>query len=129
MKEIAQNEYYELAYDEAKNRVYWTMKGFWRNMSVVPDFNKDWDTIQEMTKQGFTIFGNLSKLKTMPEEVSHAQDERQKKLLEGGCSKVSCMVDSAVTKMTLNKALEGSGMDKILQYFDDKFDAESWLDK
>ena len=68
MKEIAKNEYYELAVDEAKNRVYWTMKGFWKSMSVVPDFDKDWETTQSLLKSGFTLFGDLSKLGAMPEE-------------------------------------------------------------
>ena len=127
MKEIAKNEYYELAVDEVKNRVYWTMKGFWKSMSVVPDFDKDWDTTQSLVKSGFTLFGDLSKLGAMPDDVKLAQDERQKKLLENGCSKVSCLMDSAITKLTLNRALKGSGMDEILQYFDNAAEAEQWL--
>ena len=36
MREIAKNDYYELAVDESKNRVYWTMKGFWKSIGPVP---------------------------------------------------------------------------------------------
>ncbi|MDM8552152.1 hypothetical protein QUF72_18855 [Desulfobacterales bacterium HSG2] len=127
MKKIAKNAYYELAYDEVKNRIYWTMKGYWRNMSVVPDFDKDWDTVQRMTRSGWTIFGDLSALRAMPDDVKNAQDERQKKLMRDGCTKVSCLVKSAVTKISLNVALADSGMDKILRYFDNAIEAERWL--
>ena len=128
MKEIAKNDYYELKISEAKNRIYWTMKGFWRSMAVVPDFDKDWDTTQNMAKPGWTLLGDLSELKPMPDDVRLAQDERQKKAIGGGCIKVSCIVDSVLTKMSLNKSLKGSGMDKMLQYFDSPIEAEQWLE-
>ena len=90
-------------------------------------FDKDWDTAQRMTRNGWTIFADLSTLKVMPEDVKNAQDERQKKLLQAGCTKVSCLIESAVTKLSLNAALAGSGMDKIVQYFDSAAEAERWL--
>ena len=127
MEDIAKTDYYELAYDETKNRIYWTMKGYWENMSVVPDFDKDWDTAQLMTESGFTIFADLSTLKVMPEDVMHAQDERQKILLQNGCTKVSCLINDPVTKLSLNTALASSGMEKIIQYFDNTIEAEEWL--
>lgn len=127
MNEIAKNAYYELAYDDTKNRIYWTMKGFWQSMAVVPDFDNDWDTAQRMTRSGWTIFADLSTLKVMPDDVKNAQDERQKKLLQAGCTKVSCLMESAITKMSLNAALAGSGMEKIVQYFDNAAEAEHWL--
>ena len=127
MEEIAKNAYYELAYDTAKNRIYWTMKGFWKSMDVVPDFDKDWDTAQRMTRSGWTIFADLSALKVMPDDVKNAQDERQKILLRNGCMKVSCLITDPITKLSLNEALAGSGMEKIVKYFDNASEAEQWL--
>ncbi len=127
MKEIAKNEYYELSYDETRNWVYWTMKGFWENMDVVPDFDKHWDETQRAAKSGFKIFADLSKLKAMPDDVKKAQEERQQRLMQSGCIKVSCIMESAVTKISLNKVIQESGMQEMLQYFDNATEAESWL--
>lgn len=126
---IASNQYYELRYCNSKNRVYWTMRGQWPSMSAVPDFDKDWDRTQALTSKGFTIFGDLSKLGVMPNDVKLAQDERQRKLLQAGCSKVACIAENFLTKISLNTALERSGMIKILRYFLTPVSAESWLDE
>lgn len=53
MTTVSKNDYYEHAYDPEKNLVYWTMKGFWMSMSVVPNYDSDWDKILQMTKPGF----------------------------------------------------------------------------
>jgi hypothetical protein len=116
MQQVANNEYYDLGYDSSKNRVYWSMKGFWPGMSAVPNFEKDWDTIQSMVKPGFDIFADISTLKTMPDDVKDAQDRRQVKLVTAGCRKVGTLVQSAVTKISMNQAIQGSGIDKILRY-------------
>lgn len=127
MKQIAKNDYYELGYDADRNWIFWTMKGFWKNMEVVPDFYKDWEKTAKLAKPGFKIYADLSKLKTMPEDVKAAQDAQQKKLLEKGCKKVSCIMESAATKLSLNHAVKASGMDKILRYFDKPEEAGKWL--
>ena len=41
MQTIAQNNYYELKYDENKNRVYFKIFGFWQSMSEVPNYHSD----------------------------------------------------------------------------------------
>jgi hypothetical protein len=117
MKQIAKNNYYELAYDENRNWIYWSMKGFWRNMSVVPEFDRDWDKIQSIVKKDFKIFADLSQLKPMPEEVKAAQDQRQQILMKAGCAKVACIIDDIVTKSTLNAALKRNDMQNIVRYF------------
>jgi hypothetical protein len=127
MKQIAKNSYYELAYDESKNRVYWTMKGFWEKMSVVPDFDKDWDAIESIVKSGFTIFADLSTLKAMPEGVKSAQDKRQARLMKAGCAKVGCLIENTAAKFGLNQAVEKNGMAKILKYCSTKAELEAFL--
>jgi len=129
MKEIVKNEYYELAYDASSNWVYWTMKGFWKNMTVVPDFESDWTKTMKETRKPFRIFADLSTLKAMPDDVKKANDSMQQKLMQNGCEKVACLMDSALTKGALNQVIKDSGMEKMVQYFTstESDAAKNWL--
>ena len=127
MDTVAQNEYYELAYDGTRNWVYWTMKGKWARMAVVPNFEKDWDTIQSKTKPGFMILADISKLGIMPDDVKAAQDKRQQKLMQAGVAKLATIVENEVQKMSMNKPLRGSCMDKVLKYCTEIREAEDFL--
>lgn len=129
MKEIAKNEFYELKYDEGRNWIYWTMKGYWKNMQVAPNFDRDWNTALSMVHGSWRVLADLSQLKAMPEDVKSAQDKKQQEMLQRGCERVSCVMASEVTKMSLNQALKQSGMDKIVQYFNKLSEAEKWLYK
>ena len=131
MKAIAKNEHYELSYDESANLVYWTMKGFWKDMGVVPNFESDWIKTIKETRKPFKIFADLSKLQVMPDDVKTANDKMQQKLMQNGCIKVSCLIDSALTKMSLNKVIKDSGMDKMVQYFTsaETKQAKKWLNE
>ncbi len=129
MKEIAKNEFYELKYDDSENWVYWTMKGFWESMSVVPNFYSDWEATINTAQKPFKIYSDLSALKTMPDDVKDANDKMQQKLMQSGCVKVSCLLESSVTKMSLNDVIKSSGMEKMVQYFtkSEAGDAKKWL--
>jgi hypothetical protein len=127
MEKIGQNEYYELAYDASKNWVFWTMRGYWPSMAAVPNFEKDWDTVQARVKPGFKILADISKLKAMPEDVKTAQDRRQAKLMQDGCARLAAIIESSVTKISMNEALRSSGMDKILHYCTSISEAEAFL--
>ncbi len=129
MKEIVKNEFYELAYDETKNWIHWTMKGYWESMSkAAPDFDKDWAAALSKVKPGWRLYANLAKLKVMPNDVKTAQDTKQQELMQKGCKRVSCIIESSITKMSLNAVLKKSGMEKIVQYFDKADEARKWLE-
>jgi len=129
MNEIAKNEFYELVYDETKNWIYWTMKGYWDSMSKsVPDFDKDWTAALSKVKPGWKVFANLASLKVMPVDVKAANDAKQQELMQKGCKRVSCIIESSMTKMSLNAVLKKSGMEKIVQYFDKADEAQKWLE-
>ncbi len=81
MKNISKNKYYELSYDNVRNCIFWKMKGFWSSMSVAPDFDKDWDTIQSLVKPGFVIYADLSTMTVLVSDVEEKNDERQAKLM------------------------------------------------
>ncbi len=129
MKEIAKNTYYELYYDQFSNWIHWTMKGYWKDMSVVPNFNADWKNVISTAKTPFKIFANLSELKAMPDDVKAANDQMQQHLMQNGCIKVSCLMDSAATKLSLNQVIKESGMEKMVKYFtsSESDEAKEWL--
>lgn len=105
------------------------MKGFWSDMGVVPNFQKDWEAAITTAKKPFKNYADLSTLKTMPEDVKNANDKMQQHLMQNGCSKVSCLIESAMTKMSLNQVIKQSGMEKMVQYFakNEANDANTWL--
>lgn len=129
MKQIAFNQYYELSYDEENNWIYWKIKGFWKDMSVVPNFEADWQKAVDAAQKPFRIYGDLSQSKTMPDAVKKANDEMQQYLLKNGCNKVACIVDSALTKMTINNVLRESNMITVTQFFTsaEAKNAKKWL--
>ena len=129
MRQIAKNPYYELVYDQANSVVYMKFKGFWKDMSVVPNFENDWYKVLEIASKPFKIYGDLTQSKPQPEEVKKANDEMQQYLLQNGCEKVACIVDSALTKLSTNSSLKQSNMLSVTQFFtsDEAEAAENWL--
>lgn len=129
MIEIAKNDYYTMTYDETHNCIYWVMRGFWKDMSVVPDFYSDWDKAIKITRPGWKIFSDASRCKVIPSEVQEAKIQNQKRLLKSGCIKIARIVDSAITKMSFNKEINEPGMVGIIKQFSSEkiSEAESWL--
>ena len=129
MIEIAKNDYYTMTYDETDNCIYWVMKGFWKDMSVVPNFYSDWDKAIKVTRPGWKIFSDASQCKVVPPEVQEAKIQNQKRLLKSGCVKIARIVDSAITKMSFNKEINEPGMSGVIKQFgSDKIsEAKSWL--
>ena len=127
MKTIVKTEFYELSYNDSKDWIYWTMKGYWSSMEIVADFEKDWETAISKVKTPFRIFADLTTLGAMPDDVKAANDQMQQKLLQKGCIKVAVTIESAITQMSVNRVIKESGMDKIVQYFDNLNIARKWL--
>jgi len=129
VKEIAKNEYYDLYYEECENCIYWTMKGFWQGMSVVPNFHKDWDKARKLTKQGWKLYSDVSQCKVVPQDVGQEKIKNQKESMESGCIKIARIVDSAITKMSLHKEINELGMDEVIKEFNinQVEEAKKWL--
>ncbi|HPD78961.1 MAG TPA: hypothetical protein PLH88_11150 [Spirochaetota bacterium] len=129
MQAIAVNDYYELYYSNSENTIYWKMRGFWKDMSVVPDFHKDWERARKLTRPGWKIFSDASQCKVIPDEVKKAKAKNQVESLQAGCSKIALVVDSSLTKLTLMQAKEVSGItDKVEAFSSSEIDeAKKWL--
>lgn len=129
MIEIANNDYYTMTYDETENCIYWVMIGFWKDMSVVPDFNSDQNKAVKITKPGWKIFSDASQCKVIPPEVQKMKIENQKRLLKNGCIKIARIVDSAITKMSFSKEIKEPGMAGVIKQFSSEeiSEAKHWL--
>ena len=129
MKNIAKNTYYELSYEESENIVYWKMKGFWKDMSVVPDFHKDWDDARKFVRTGWKIFSDVSECKVVPADVNVEKAKNQEKAIESGCVKIALIGNSAITKMSIVQGARLSGVDDKIRTFDtvQAEEAKKWL--
>jgi len=129
MKEVAKNNFYELKYNEAENIIYWKMKGFWKDMSVVPDFHKDWEKARKLTRAGWKILSDASECKVIPSDVNTEKVRNQEKAIETGCVKIALMVNSAITTISIIRGTQESGMEDRIKVFNSAEiqDAEKWL--
>ena len=127
MKTIAQNDYYVITVDPAKNRAYLTLIGYWKSRADVPRYIDDWKkAIRELSK-GFTVLSDVTRMKAPPQDVVQVHTEAQKVLISSGLSKVAELVGSdVITKMAIDRFSRESGMYKGT--FDNWREADDWLD-
>ncbi|MHA2295042.1 MAG: hypothetical protein ACXADA_03450 [Candidatus Hodarchaeales archaeon] len=125
---MVKNEYYEIEYDQVKNRVYFKIKGFWESVDVVPNFEKDWMNTIVNAKNGFTICADLLDMKPFPKDVEQLNAQVQQKLMEKGLRKVG-QVAPVVVAGQVNNLSRKSGLRDVLRAFYTLEQAEYWLDK
>ncbi len=129
MQEIVKNEFYELAVDKQKNRISWVIKGFWKNVDAVPNFNSDWKKATDQVQKGFTIIADLTTMKPFPPDVAKLNEVKQQELMKLGCAKVAQVNFNPTAVMQINRVTKQSGMNSILQAFENFNDANKWLDE
>ncbi len=129
MKEIADNTYYSIYVDKLKNRVYLTVKGFWKNQAVVSNYLEDIKkATNEETSPGYTILTDVTQMRTPPQDVAELHIEAQKICVESGLRKTAELLEKNVAaQMALERYSKHSGMKK--RSFYDKAKAEAWLDE
>lgn len=130
MEEIVKNKYYEVSVDQGKNRVFFSLIGFWENANVVPDLYDDCMKAVDKVKPGYTILANLKDFKTPPPEVIKLTAKVQESLVKRGASKSAEVLDSMLVKYNMDKSSEASGLTTIqLKQFDNVAAAVAWLDE
>ncbi len=99
---IARNNYYEIAFQPAKNRVYLTITGFWGDPSVVPFYRSDWQKALAQVQPGFTVLADATRMKTHPAPVQALHEAIQRLLQKEGMrlsAKVVALDDMADTEL------------------------------
>jgi hypothetical protein len=125
-EEIAKNDYYDIYIDKSKNRLYYTVKGYWEDVSLVPENRNDLAKASAKLTEGFDILSDLTDMKPPPTEVAELHMKMQKMLIEKGLSKTAEVMDHAVLKIALQRYARESKMD--VQAFGSVGEAEVWLD-
>lgn len=125
MKDFANNEFYELRVDKAANRMYITIKGFWREKG---NYLKDLEEACKAMLPGFKIHVDLITMKTPRQEVGEVHIEAQKLLMKYGLIKTAEVHGpNALARMAINKYSDNTGMYK--QIFSTNEGAKQWLDE
>jgi len=127
MKEvIATNQYYELAVDSSKNRLYYTIKGFWPSKSAVQDNYNDFLKSLARLTSGFDCVADVRDMKTPPEDVAQLHMSTQKLVVEKGISRTAEVFDQAMLRLVMERYSRESKMN--IQAFASPVEAEAWLD-
>ncbi|MER2997455.1 hypothetical protein [Pontibacter populi] len=88
-EQIASNSSYELKIDKAKNRIYFTIHGYWKSKEVVPAFIEDWKKAVSLTQANFTVLTDMRSMITHPQELNELHLEAQKLVIEAGVKQVA----------------------------------------
>ncbi|SFC39203.1 hypothetical protein SAMN05421780_10578 [Flexibacter flexilis DSM 6793] len=124
---IASNTYYSLSYDESKNRVYLSIKGFWPNEQVVSHYLKDWEHVLTLTQPKFTLVTNLSYAKIYTQDIMSIHEAAQRLIVNTGVLQVAEVLNESAFLEAQSKALiMKSQMPR--NKFNSMADAEAWLD-
>jgi hypothetical protein len=125
-QEIVKNEYYELLIDTEKNRMYYSLFGFWRGVDIVPNNYKDMKTSMSKLKPGFDILADLRTMKPPPEPVAELHISTQKLAMDMGLSRTAEVYNEDTVKFMAERYTRESNMNT--QVFSSLSEAENWLD-
>jgi hypothetical protein len=124
---IAETDKYLIEIDKSKNRIYLTIKGFWKDVKDVPNYYSDWQRAMEEVTPGFTILMDAREMKTPTPEVAKLRVHAQKMVVDAGVRKMAELVPAGKTEqITLIRYAKESGMKT--KSFENRDDSEAWLD-
>ncbi len=127
MRTIAFNQFYEIDYDDKKNRIYYKVKGYWANVSKVPDYMKHIEEVLTFVKPNFTMLVDTTLTEPHPPEVEEIRKKAQKLAIEAGLLKAA-----EISSDNFVSAIQFVDMTQNTKFPINKFsklkDAEDYLD-
>lgn len=125
--QVADNVCYTILYSSAANRIYLTLKGFWKNTECVPLYLQDLQKTLALTTDGFTILTDLQNMVTHPQEMKTIHEEAHLMVMEAGVSQVAHVVsEDKIANLQTNAIIQNSGLP--VTNFTSIADADAWLD-
>ena len=127
-EQIAQNTCYNLVIDKAKNRIYFTINGYWKSKTAVPNLLSDWKKAVALTQPNFTILTDMRTMITHPQELNELHLAAQQIAAESGVKQVANVLPTdkianlQATSYTANTKLPYHNFNTIEE-------AESWLNQ
>ena len=125
-EEIAKNKYYELQVDTRKNRLYYTIKGYWQTASEVPENYDDFEKAVDKLTKGFDAVADLREMKPPPEDVANLHIRTQKLAVAKGLARTADIVDSSLVSIVIKRYdRESARFKKAVAAIEE---GEKWLD-
>ncbi|GAA4423634.1 hypothetical protein GCM10023188_02670 [Pontibacter saemangeumensis] len=123
---VAHNPCYELIYDNSKNRIYLTVKGFWKNREAVPHFLDDLQKALRLVKPDFSLLSDLRTMLTHPQRLSSLHIEAHNLIKLAGLSKAAIVVPiDRIATLQVEEINSKSTMSS--ENFSSVVEAEIWL--
>jgi len=124
------NEYYEIHVDRHKNRSYITLRGYWPNLGVVPDIEKDFMSVPKKLQQEYTSLIDLREFKTPGPDVMNKfiaiENENAKVNTR---KKAARVVTQPLERIAADRIGKDSGVKAQTGFFNSLEEAEAWLDE
>ena len=86
---VSDNQFYELAYDPHKNRIYMRINSYWKSPEVVPHYLSDWNKVIGLAAPGFTLLADFRNMITHPASVKELHEAVANRLVESRISYVA----------------------------------------
>ena len=123
---VAQNDCYELIYDNSKNRIYFTVKGFWKNREAVPHLLDDLQKALRLAKPSFSLLTDLRTMLTHPQRLNSLHLEMHNLIQGGGLAKAAIVVPTdRIATLQVEEINSRSPMPS--ESFSSPVEAEKWL--
>ena len=126
-KLIAKTPYYTLYVDTGRNRIYYTPIGFWRSLSVVPNYLKDMEKAFSMVEAGFSFVADVRDMKVPPREVQEMFTKAQEMGAKAGLGKTAEILPVNLVRYASNRAAQKTNINRNV--FKSLEEAEAWLDE
>lgn len=128
METIVKNKYYEIHYDESKNRIYYKVNGFWENTEAVPNYKTDILSVANYVKPNYTMLVDTRKLEVHPQDVEKLRIWAQEEAIKMGMYRAAQIVSEDFIS-----GLQFDNMADKAKFMKGKFssfeEAEEWLDQ
>lgn len=118
---------YTIRVDANKNRLYLTLRGFWRTPDEVGSYEADFKKALSQLKPKFTILADLREFLPSGAAVAPMHAKVQGLAVAAGLTKTAEVLssDNAISKMATNNYARQSGMKRGA--FGSIAEAETWL--
>jgi hypothetical protein len=129
METIAKNDYYAVEIDLAKNRIYLTGKGFWKDVTIARNFGKYTQQGIQKLAPGYSVLADLHEFKTPPPEVGAIIIESQKMTSSTLGKSAQVVGENVAIEMPMDRYAKTSGIKPTNRSFATRDEAEAWLDE
>ncbi|PRY15015.1 hypothetical protein CLV24_103254 [Pontibacter ummariensis] len=124
---IAKNQCYELLYHSESNRLYLTIKGFWKSMDAVPELLSDVRKALQLVNPAFTLLADYGAMITHPQRLNKLHVEVQRQIKEAGLARAATIVPTdRIATLQLDEIISQS--QTPFSRFDSYEEADAWLD-